>query len=272
MKVAVMGAGGMGGWLGAKLAASGEDVGFIARGNHLQAMRNKGLKVSGADDMHLAQVFATDKPEHIGPVDVILFCVKTYDTQTAARALAPLFGAETYVVTIQNGVESAERIASVMGERKTLSGSAYFPSNIAAPGEINYVGRIEGKPHIAFGEAGGGSSQRAINFLNACHKAGIDAEVFEDTQAMIWEKFCLVAATSASTALTRQNVGTVRRDPHMRWLLTQCIAETASVGRKLGITLDENLESKTLAFIDHNPAHGKASQLIDLERGTTTRT
>ena len=267
MRIAVMGAGGMGGWLGAMLAGSGVEVSFIARGEHLQAMRKSGLRISGADSLHLGKVFATDKPEHIGPVDVVLFCVKLYDTQAAASALAPLLGPDTYVLTIQNGVESAQRISDVIGKNRTLSGCAYFPSNIAAPGEIHYVGRIEGKPHIAFGEPDGGSSHRAVKLSKLCLQAKIDSEVCEHTQVMIWEKFCLVAATSATTALTRQTVGTVRSDPHMRWLLIQAIAEAAAVGRKLGIALDENLELETLAFIDHNPAHGKASQLVDLERG-----
>lgn len=267
MKIAVMGAGGMGGWLGARLAANGENVSFIARGEHLQAMRKNGLKVSGADCIHLEEVVATDNPKEIGPVDVVLFCVKLYDTQVAASALAPLFGDETFVVTIQNGVESAQRISSVIGESRILSGCAYFPSNIIAPGEIDYVGLSEGNPHIAFGETDGGSSKRAIGFAQICQQAGIDAEVFENTRTMIWEKFCLVAATSATTALTRQNFGVVCRDTHMRWLLSQAIVEAAAVGRKLGVALDDQLETHMLDFICHLPSHGKASQLIDLERG-----
>ena len=267
MKIAVMGAGGIGGWLGARLAANGENVNFIARGEHLQAMRKSGLKVSGADCIHLEKVIATDNPKEIGPVDVILFCVKLYDTQAAVNVLSPLIGPNTCVLTVQNGVESAQRISSVIGDNRTLGGCAYFPANIAAPGEIEYVGRSQGNPHIVFGEFDGGSSKRSVNFAKICQQAGIAAEVCENTRTMIWEKFCLVAATSATTALTRQNFGSVCGDSHMRWLLTQAIAEAAAVGRKLGIALDDKLEPRTLDFIDHFPTHGKASQLIDLERG-----
>jgi len=267
VRIAVMGAGGMGGWLGARLAASGNEVGFIARGGHLDAMRSRGLSVSGADTLHLAEVVATDNPADLGVVDVILFCVKLYDTESAAQALAPLLGPETFVVTVQNGVESADRIAEVIGDGRTLAGVAYFPANIAAPGEITYVGRIEGKPHIAFGEPGAGASERALGFAEVCRAAGIDTQVCDDTEALIWEKFCLVSGTSAATALTRQTVGAVRSDPDTRWMLVEAIGEAARIGRKLSVALADDVELRTLAFIDNNPAHGKSSQLVDLERG-----
>lgn len=267
MKIAIMGAGGMGGWLGAKLSVAGNEVAFIARGAHLDALRTQGLTVSGADKLHVADVVATDRPDDIGPVDVILFCVKLYDTESAAKALAPLLGPESFVVTVQNGVESADRIARVIGDGRTLAGAAYFPANIAAPGEITYVGRIEGKPHIAFGEPGAGPSERAHGFAEKCRAAAIDAEVCDDTAAMIWEKFCLVSGTSAATALTRQTVGLIRSDPDTRWMLAEAIGEAARIGRRLGVALADDIESRTLAFIDHNPANGKSSQLVDLERG-----
>jgi 2-dehydropantoate 2-reductase len=262
-----MGTGGMGGWLGAKLPAAGNDVVFVARGAHLEAIRAKGLQVTGAESLSLTDVVATDRPEEIGPVKAVIFSVKLYDTDSAASALAPLLAPETFVVTVQNGVESADRIARVIGEGRTLAAAAYFPANIAAPGEIAYVGRIEGKPHIAFGEPGAGSSERARTFADVCRVAAIDAEVFEDTDLMIWEKFCLIAGTSATTALTRQTVGAVRSDPDMRWMLTEAIGEAACVGRKLGVALAADVEARTLDFIDHNPPNGKSSQLIDLERG-----
>jgi len=262
-----MGAGGIGGWLGAKLAAVGNEVAFIARGAHLDAMRSKGLTVSGAESLHLPEVVATDKPGHIGAVDVVLFCVKLYDTEAAAQALLPLLGAETFVVSFQNGVESADRIGQIIGDGRTLAGVAYFPANIAAPGEIAYVGRIGAKPHIAFGEPTAGPSERAHGFAAVCRAAGIDTDVCDDTDAMIWEKFCLVSGTSSTTALTRQAVGTVRGDADMRWFLSEAISEAARIGRALGIGLADDVESHTLASIDQNPPHGKSSQLLDLERG-----
>jgi len=267
MRIAIMGTGGMGGWLGAKLAAAGNYVQFIARGTHLEVIRANGLKVGGAESLHLTDVAVTDRPDEIGPVDVVLFCVKLYDTESAAKALAPLLGPKTFVVTVQNGVESADRIAGVVGEGRTLAGAAYFPANIAAPGEIVYLGRIKGKPHIAFGEPGAGHSERAHAFAEICRAAAIDAEVFDDTDVMIWEKFCLIAGTSASTALTRQTVGMVRSDPDIRWMLSEAIGEAARVGRRLGVALTDDVEARTLEFIDHNPPNGKSSQLVDLERG-----
>ena len=262
-----MGAGGMGGWLGARLAAGGSEIAFVARGEHLRAMQANGLEIRGADSLQLASVFATDKPEEIGPVDVVLFCVKIYDTQAAANMLLPLLGPQTFVVTVQNGVESANQISAVIGKGRTLPGAAYFPANIAAPGIVEYVGRIGGRPHIAFGEPDQGPSARARTFARLCRCAGIDAQVADDTKAMIWEKFCLVAATSAATAVSRQTVGVVRGDPDLRSLLKRAIAEAAQTARGLGVNLDENIETRTLEFIDQNPPGGKASQLIDLERG-----
>jgi 2-dehydropantoate 2-reductase len=267
MKIAVMGAGGMGGWFGAKLVAAGNEVVFIARGAHLEALRSNGLTVSGAESLHLIDIVATDRPADIGPVDAVLFCVKLYDTEPAAKAIIPLLGPNTCVVTVQNGVESADRIGQVIGDGRTLAGAAYFPANIAAPGEIAYVGRIAGKPHIAFGEPGAGPSERAHVLADTYRAAGIDADVCDDTDSMIWEKFCLVSGTSAATALTRQTVGSVRSDPDTRWMLQEAIGEAARVGRKLGIALPDDVESRTLSFIDNNPPNGKSSQLIDLERG-----
>jgi 2-dehydropantoate 2-reductase len=267
MKIAVMGAGGMGGWFGAKLVAAGNEVVFIARGAHLEALRSNGLTVSGAESLHLIDIVATDRPADIGPVDAVLFCVKLYDTEPAAKAIIPLLGPNTCVITVQNGVESADRIGQVIGDGRTLAGAAYFPANIAAPGEIAYVGRIAGKPHIAFGEPGAGPSERAHVLADTYRAAGIDADVCDDTDSMIWEKFCLVSGTSAATALTRQTVGSVRSDPDTRWMLQEAIGEAARVGRKLGIALPDDVESRTLSFIDNNPPNGKSSQLIDLERG-----
>ncbi len=267
MRIAVMGAGGMGGYLGARLALAGQDVALIARGAHLEAIRAHGLRVTGRESLHVDPIVATDAPAAVGPVDVVLFCVKLYDTESAAGAIAPLLGPETMVVSVQNGVESAQRIDAVLGAGRTLPGAAYFPANIVSPGEVAYLGRIPGKPLIAFGEARGGTSARARAFADVCLGAGIDAEVFEDTERMIWEKFCLIAGLSAATALTRCDVGTVRGDRDTRWLLCEAVAEAARVARARGVGLPADTEARIIEFVDGNPADGKASQLVDLERG-----
>ena len=265
--MAIMGAGGMGGYFGAKLVAAGDDVTFIARGDHLAAMRRTGLQISGAENFQVGNLRATDDPARVAPVDAVLFCVKLYDTEIAAVTIKPLLHEQTVVLTVQNGIESSARIDAVIGAGRTLAGAAYFPASIKAPGEIAYLGCIAEKPHVAFGEAGAGASERAQALSSVFQAAGIRAEVCVDTELMLWEKFCLMAGTSAATSLTRQTIGVVRSDPDMRALLASAIAEAAQVGRALGVELDADVEQRVLGFLDGNPADGKSSQLTDLERG-----
>jgi len=267
VRIAVMGAGGMGGYLGAKLARGGHEVALIARGSHLEALRRRGLRISGAESLEVTGVLATDRPAEIGVVDAVLFCVKLYDTEAAARLMRPVLGEDTFVVTVQNGVESAARIAAVIGPGRTLAGAAYFPANIVAPGEIAWLGRMAGKPLIACGEPGGGPSPRAHAFAQVCNEAGVEAAVFDDTERMVWEKFCLMAGSSAATALARQPIGPVRSDPDARWMLARAVGEAAAVGRALGVALPGDIEQRVLGFLDATPANGKSSQLVDLERG-----
>jgi 2-dehydropantoate 2-reductase len=262
-----MGAGGVGGYLGAKLARGGHDVALIARGAHLEALRRHGLRISGAESLEVPGLLATDRPVDIGPVDAVLFCVKLYDTEAAARLLRPLLGEGGLVATVQNGVESAARIAAVIGPGRTLAGAAYFPANIAAPGEIAWLGRMQGRPLVGCGEPGGGPSPRARAFAQACNEAGVEAEVFDDTERMLWEKFCLIAGSSAATSLTRQPIGPVCSDPDARWVLAQAVGEAAAVGRACGVALAEDIEQRVLGFLASGPANGKSSQLVDLERG-----
>jgi len=267
MRIAIMGAGGMGGYLGAKLAVAGEDVTFIARGAHLAAMRRTGLRISGAEDLLLPEVQATDDPAQVAAVDAVLFCVKLYDTEAAAMAIAPMLHEQTVVLTVQNGIESSARISAVIGAGRTLAGAAYFPASIKTPGEIGYLGCIAEKPHLAFGEPGAGRSVRAQTLAGVLEHAGIRAQVCADTELMLWEKFCLMAGSSAATSLTRQNIGVVRSDPDMRALLANAVGEAAQVGRALGVALDSDIEQRVLGLLDGNPADGKSSQLTDLERG-----
>ena len=267
MRIAIMGAGGMGGYLGAKLVVAGEDVTFIARGAHLDAMRSGGLRIRGAEELHIPKVNVTDTPSTVGAVDVVLFCVKLYDTAEAVTAIAPMLHERSMVLTVQNGVESCAHLDAVLGRGHALGGAAYFPANIHAPGEIHYMGCIQDMPHIGFGEADGGRSERTLALANVFNNAGLRAQVCDDTRRMLWEKFCLMAGTSASTAITRQTLGAVRSDPDMRALLANAIAEAAQVGRAIGVALDDALEQRVLDALDGYPSDGKASQLTDLERG-----
>ena len=267
MKIAVMGAGGVGGYLGGKLAAAGGDVTFVARGPHLEAIRRDGLSIRGAESLHLADLRATDTPAEIGVADAVLFCVKLYDTDAAANAIAPVVGPDTMVLTLQNGIESVRTVGAVVGAQAMLGGAAYFPSNITAPGEVTYFGKMATHPHIVFGEPGGGDSERVRALVKTCHAAGIEAVGCADTDVMLWEKFLLVVGNSASTGLTRCTVGAVRGDPDMRWLLREAVAEAERVGRAAGVAFAADVLDRVMAALESNPADGKSSQLADLENG-----
>ncbi len=267
MKIAIMGAGGVGGYLGGMLAAAGEDVTFVARGTHLEALRRDGLRILGADAVHIPEIAATDTPGDIGVVDAVFFCVKLYDTAEAAKAIAPIVGRKTLVLTLQNGIESVRDVGSVVGKEAMLGGAAYFPANISAPGEITFYGRIGPHPHIVFGEPGGGKSERVGALLEVCRNAGIEAEGCADTDRMLWEKFLLVAANSAVTSVTRCTVGAVRADPDLHWLQREAVIEAERVGRAAGIAFDDDKVAQVIAALDANAPDSKSSQLVDLESG-----
>ena len=267
MKIAVMGAGGVGGYLGAKLAATDADVTFIARGAHLKAMLQQGLSVRGAENLHLSNVQATDTPAEIGEVDLVLFCVKLYDTVDAAQAIAPIVGSETAVLTLQNGIESVRHIGSIVGPRAMLAGAAYFPANITAPGEVTFFGKMGDRPHVVIGEPDAGNSERVNTFFSTFRSAGIEADGCRNTELMLWEKFLLVVGNSAATSATRSTVGTVCADPDLRWLLHQAVSEAEAVGRAAGIGFRNDVVDMVMTALDANPADGKSSQLVDLENG-----
>lgn len=267
MKIAIMGAGGVGGYLGGKLAAAGRDVTFIARGAHLEAIRSNGLRICGAENLHISEAHATDTPADTGIADVILFCVKLYDTDTAAKAIAPIVGPGTMVLTLQNGIESVREVGAVVGAHAMLGGAAYFPANITAPGEVTFFGKMADRPHVVLGEPGGCDSKRVQELLALFRAAGIDADGCADTDLMLWSKFLLMAGTSAATGVTRCNIGTVRNDPDMRWLLQEAISEAERVGSKTGVVFEADVVEQVMATLEISPANGKASQLVDLENG-----
>ena len=262
-----MGAGGVGGFLGAKLALAGNDVTFVARGAHLQALQQKGLELRGVEPASVPKVHATDQPGNMDSPELILFCVKLYDTDTAAALLKPIAGPDTTVLTLQNGIESGAMLAEHFGQHRVLGGAAYFPANITAPGVVTYLGKIADKPHVAFGEPGAGSSPRAEQIARVLRDAGLVADVAADTERLLWEKFLLIAGTSAATTLCRLSIGGVRDDPDRRWLLRSAVAEAHAVATACGITLDDSVVDAVVAALDGNPADGKSSQLVDLENG-----
>ncbi|MBI3707418.1 MAG: 2-dehydropantoate 2-reductase [Proteobacteria bacterium] len=202
MKIAVIGAGGIGGYFGARLAASGEDVAFVARGAHLAAMKRDGLRLESArGNLHVTPVRATDDPSAIGPVDVVMIAVKLWDTEAAAMAARPLVGRETTVVSFQNGVDAAERMAVIVGPEHVVGGTAQIAAVIAAPGVIRHTGTMA---VLTVGELGGGTSVRVGAFAAAGKRAGLDVIESTDMRRAIWEKFILLAPFAGVTTLTRR--------------------------------------------------------------------
>jgi 2-dehydropantoate 2-reductase len=265
MRIAVVGAGGVGGGFGAALAKAGADVTFIARGAHLAAMKSQGLKVQGPrGDTHLVPTQATDDPAEIGTVDVVLFCVKLWDVESAGEHIKLLIGADTAVIPLQNGIDAAERLIPILGSRAVMGGVAQISASITAPGVIQQVGTFM---RMIFGELDGTRSQRGEDFLALCLKAGFDATLSEQIVTELWMKFILLTGNAGMTALARQPIGRLRDDPDIRPIFLAAFQETINVGRTKGIALPADALEKILDFIGHAPPAMKASMALDLDRG-----
>ena len=265
MRIAVVGAGGVGGGFGAALAKAGADVTFIARGAHLAAMKSQGLKVGGGrGETHLVPTRATDDPAEVGQVDIVLFSVKLWDVESAGEQIKPLIGPDTGVIPLQNGVDAAERLIPILGSKAVMGGVAQVSASITAPGVITQVGTFM---RMIFGELDGRRSQRGEDFLALCLKAGFDATLSEQILTDLWMKFILLAANSGITALARQPLGKLRDDPDMRPIFRAALQETFDVGRARGVALPADAVERTLDFIAHLPPNMKASMALDLDRG-----
>jgi len=266
MKVAIFGTGAVGGYYGGRLAQAGEQVWFIARGAHLQALQTNGLQVDSLKgDFHLQPVQATDDTKEIGPVDFILVGVKAWQVPEAARNMLPLLGANTGVIYLGNGVEAPDQLASVLGKEHVLGGLTRISAAIAAPGHIRHVG-IE--PSIAFGELDGQASERVERLRQAFARAsGVTTSTPADIQVAIWEKFAFIAAISGVGAVTRAPAGVLRRRPETRTLLEAAIAEVAAVGRARGVNLPEAIVGNTMIFIDNMAPGVTASMQRDIMEG-----
>ena len=265
MKIAIMGSGGVGGYFGARLAKAGAEVSFIARGAHLAAMREQGLKVeSGLGDIHLPKVNVTDDPRTIGKVDLVLFSVKLRDTETAAQSIKPLFGPDTGILSFQNGVQKDDILRGVFGEKPVMGGVAYIATAIGRPGVIKHTGTLQ---RLVFGEYDGRRSPRAEAFLAACLKGGVDAQLNDDIRRQIWEKFVFLVALSGTTTTMRRPIGPIRSNPQTRAFLLEIMREAVKVGRAHGVALPEDYAEQRLAFCDSLPEDMTSSMHHDLERG-----
>ena len=265
MKIAVMGSGGVGGYFGARLAAAGNDVTFIARGGHLDAIRSQGLRVqSPLGDVHIDPAGATDDPAEVGPVDVVLFATKLYDTERAGEQCQSFLGADTAVISLLNGVDSEEQLSRILGAGHVVGGVARISAGIAAPGVIQHHASFAG---IEFGELDGRNSDRLQAFLAAATEANIDAQLSDDINTAIWQKFVMIASFSAVTALTRLPAGPIRDNPQS-WSLIQAAAhEAGAVARARGVPLTEDAVDDVVKLMGALPDAMKASMLVDLERG-----
>jgi 2-dehydropantoate 2-reductase len=265
MRVAVVGAGGVGGGFGAALAKAGADVTFIARGAHLAAMKSQGLKVeSPRGDAHLVPTQATDDPATVGVVDVVLFCVKLWDVESAGAQLKPMVGPTTAVIPLQNGIDAPERLVPIVGAAAVMGGVAQISASIVAPGVVRQVGTFM---RMAFGELDGKRSRRGEELLALCLKAGFEAALSEQILTELWMKFILLATNASAMALARQPIGKLRDDPDMRPHLVAAYREVIDVGRAKGIKLPADALDRMLAFNAGAPPAMKASMALDLERG-----
>ncbi|TPQ48803.1 2-dehydropantoate 2-reductase [Prosthecomicrobium hirschii] len=265
MRIAIMGTGGVGGFFGAKLAASGADVTFIARGAHGAAIAERGLTIdSPAHPVAGLAVRVTDDPAKVGPVDVVMVAVKLWDTAAAAEQLRPMVGPETVVISFQNGIEAGSLLRAALGAEHVAGGVAHISATIAAPGVIRQVGSLA---RIIFGAFGGGTDPRLVAFSEACRAAGIEHTLSPDIDRAIWEKFVFLSAFSAITALTRKPIGDIRADADLRAFLRDAASETADVARARGVAIVPEQADKVLAAADNLPAATRASMAHDLERG-----
>ncbi len=263
MRIAIIGAGGVGGYFGARLIASGTDVAFVARGAHLNAMKAEGLRVlSPKGDLHV-KVTATDDPADIGPVDVVFFTVKLYDTETASRLLPPLIGPNTVVVTFQNGIDSVDLLTAAVGREHVAGGVAHVQAVIIEPGVIRHTTLSQ----LIFGELDGTKSARLQALHDACLRAGFEAKFTDQIQYELWLKFVRLTALSGMMAVTRSPLGVLRDDPDLWAMLQAAIMEAMAVAHAKGIQFAPSVFSEMLAHIGAMPPHAKSSMLQDLENG-----
>lgn len=263
MRIAVFGTGAVGGYFGGRLAAAGGDVTFIARGTHLAALQKDGLRITSPKGNLAMAVTATDDAASIGPVDVVLFTVKLYDVDASAPLLAPLIGPDTVVITLQNGVEAVDMVATHVGADHVAGGVAYIVAVVDEPGHIRHTVA----DRLLFGEGDGRLSPRLEAFQEAGRRAGFVADLTPSIATELWVKFVRLGTWSGMTTATRSSMGTIRQHPELLEMMDQALGEAMAVGRARGITFPEGLVAGTQEMVRNFPPASKSSMLEDLERG-----
>lgn len=265
MRIAVMAAGAVGGYFGARLAAAGHDVTFFARGAHLDAIRRDGLRIESVrGDLHLKQVRATDTAAGMAPAEVVIFAVKLWDSEAAARDLKPLVGPATRVISAQNGIDSYDTLVPILGRAHIVSGLAQITAVVASPGVIVHSSQFH---RFAFGHADRRDDPTLDAFVAAGKEAGVDLALSDRIERDLWIKFVVLVGMSTMTAASRLPIGATRADSDGRRVLSAIMREVVAVGRARGVALDADEGDKALAFIDRMPESARASMAHDLDRG-----
>lgn len=265
MRVAIVAAGGVGGYFGARLARAGEEVVFVARGEHLRAIRERGLRVESADgDLLVQPAHATDDPATVGPVEVVLVAVKGWQLPDAIATMRPLVGSETLVVPLLNGVEAPDQLAAALGSERVAGGLCGLFGEVVAPGHIR---NLQPHPFVALGELDNARSERIERLRDSFERAGVRADIAADIRAALWEKLLFVGPFGGVGAVTRASIGVVRDLPETRALLEGAMAEVGVVARARGIAVAEGAVAAALARVDGSPAGATASMQRDIMAG-----
>lgn len=264
MRIAVYGAGGVGGYFGGRLAQAGADVHLVARGDHLSALREEGLTVHSVDGDFHVDLPATDDPAEVGTCDLVLVCVKSFDTAAVADAADPLVGPDTGVLSLQNGLTNEDVLAERFGRERVLGGVAYVFSTIAEPGVIEHTG---GPGSVTFGELEGGRSERAERLAALWEEAGVEATLVEDVAAALWEKAAFICAQAGTTAAVRLPIGEIRSTEPSRRLFRRLVEEAVAVGEAAGADLPEGLVERWVGFADDLEPGAYSSLHYDLTNG-----
>jgi 2-dehydropantoate 2-reductase len=260
-----MAAGAVGAYFGGRMAAAGHDVALIARRANLEALRKNGLKIESVHgDLHLKNVTATSDPKEVGPVDIVLFAVKLWDTETAAELAKPLVGPDTRVITLQNGVDSYERVSGILGKDQTVGGTAYIASVLGGPGIVRHTskfatlrcGRIDGKPDA-----------KLAAFAEAAKAANVDVQLQDDMNRERWQKFIFLSSLAGANCMTRQPLGKILADPDTRAFYRKLMEECLAVGQKSGAKVPNEWIEDRMTFSENAPPGMKASMFHDLEAG-----
>jgi 2-dehydropantoate 2-reductase len=266
MRIAVMAAGAVGAYYGARMAAAGHDVFFIARGANLEALKTKGLKIESVHgDLHLPKVNVTDDPAQVGPVDIVLFAVKLWDTESAAEKARPLIGPNTRLITFQNGIDSVERISGVLGADKVVGGIAYIASNLVAPGHIKQTSQFH---QILFGHADNRTDATLEAFVAAGKAAKLDIVLTKAIESELWKKFIFLTAMTGGTAALRAPIGPILADADTKAFFRQLMQEAFAIGKAKGIALDPAYIDERMNFVETKTVPTmKGSMANDLDRG-----